>query len=161
MAHKGQQLHQLPTCDQSWIKGEYSCTKESIFSHLYESAERQQRSTIDSFSWSLAASNNQKNLPTRTFHSLLNSNFVLMPQPYNDNTTNMNRHQEISTSPHGNSLQHQHEITHREILPSCHGNSLRHQHQTNLAPHDLFRQQQHRKPTRRQWQRQKQGKHIV
>jgi hypothetical protein len=51
-------------------------------------------------------------LPTRTFHSLLNSNFILPPQTDNNNMANTSSHQEILTSQLGNSIQHQHESSH-------------------------------------------------
>jgi hypothetical protein len=103
--------------------------KKSKFSHIIKKCREVAKKTSG---WSLVVSDHQKNLPTRTFGSLLNSNFVLLPQPYN-NTTNTNRRQEILISQHGSSIQHQHKSDDWEILTSCHGNSLQHQHQTHLA----------------------------
>jgi hypothetical protein len=74
------------------LKDNNSAEKKQTFSPSWKSAERQQRRTINSSGCSLAASKPQKNLPTRTFCSLLNSNFVLPPQTYNNN----NQHQQLS-----------------------------------------------------------------
>ncbi len=113
---------------------------------------------INSSGWSLATSNHQKHLPTRTFRSLLNAIFFLLPQPYNNNMAKISSHQEIPTSCHGNNITHT--SCPREILTSRHGNSLQHQHQTRLA-HGLTRQQTCQNQTRWHWQRQKQGKQLV